>query len=322
MRETERNQPMSTNSIENQRFHDQLLHLLRWEDLDEEYIRQLITLAKEEDLEGAGLEAIPPSPGDVTTSAIATDETKRAQIVASEELVICGLPLVPLILDTYGTDQGFEALVEEGVPVREGAVLAEFSGSTTSIITAERVILNFLGHLSGIATNTARFVEELHWSTTKLIDNRNSVPGLRVLEKYAVAQGGGWNQRVGLFDRIVISEKHFCQSHTVATERFANAVDRARHCYPNLPVEVEVHCLDQIPAIVETGVEVIRLLNFSLCDLTEAIELIGTAAFSEASGPYCLQDISQLSNIGLDFVSCSTVINQSVRKEMNLIWCD
>ena len=313
---------MPTKNVESRRFHDQLFRLLRWEDLDREYIRQLIMLAKEEDLEGAGLEAIPPTPGDVTTNAIATDETKRARIVAAEELVICGLPLVPLILDAYGAEHGFEALVEEGVPVREGEVLAELSGSTASITTAERVILNFLGHLSGIATNTARFVEELSWSTTKLIDNRISIPGLRALEKYAVAQGGGWNHRVGLFDRVVINENHFYQGRPVATERLANAVGRARRCYPDLPVEVELHRLDQIPAIVEAGVDVIRLRNFSLSDLVEAVTLIGTRALSEASGPYTLKDIPKLSDIGLDFISCGAVINQSVWKEMNLVWCD
>ncbi len=313
---------MPTKSLEGRRFRDQLFRLLRWEDLDKEYIRQLIMLAKEEDLEGAGLEAIPPTPGDVTTSAIATDELKRARLVAGEELVICGLPLVPLILDVYGPEHGFEALVEEGVPVREGEVLAELTGSTVSITTAERVTLNFLGHLSGIATNTAKFVEELNWSTTKLIDNRNSIPGLRVLEKYAVAQGGGWNHRIGLFDRVVINENHFCQSRPVAIERLANAVGRARRCYPNLPVEVELRRLDQIPAIAEAEVDVIRLRNFPLSDLAEAVALIGNRALSEASGPYTLNDIPELANIGLDFVSCGAVINQSGWKEISLVWCE
>lgn len=309
-----------TGMRKNGRFRDHLFRLVRWEDIDKVYLRQLIQLARDEDLEGSGLDAIPGIPGDVTTDTLAPEDHIRVELVARQPLTVCGLPLVPYVLDVYGDRCAFSQYVEESVPVKCGECLGKIVGSVAEILRAERVLLNFLQHLSGIATQTARFVEVMNWSSTKLLDNRETTPGLRVLEKYATAQGGGWNHRMGLFERVLIRDHHLEEEGDLDREVLDEAIYLSRLRNPNHAVEVEVHRLEQIPHLLALGVDVILLTDFSVQDLTKAVALIGDQAYTEATGDITLEFLPTLANLGLDFISCRSLICKSVWMEIGLDW--
>ena len=302
------------------RFRDHLFRLLRWEDIDKVYLRQLIRLARDEDLEGSGLDAIPMIPGDVTTDTLAPEDHIRVKLVARHPLTVCGLPLIPYVLDGYGEGCSFSQYVEESVPVKRGECLGKIAGPATVLLRAERVLLNFLQHLSGIATQTAGLVEAMQWSPTKLLDTRETTPGLRVLEKYAVAQGGGWNHRMGLFERVLIRDRHLEEKGAAVGEELRDAVYLSRLRNPNHAVEVEVHRLEQIPHLLAVGVDILLLANFSVRDLTRAVALIGDQAYTEATGGITIESLPTLANIGLDFISCGSLISESVWVDIGLEW--
>ncbi len=293
-----------------------------WKDLDESYLRQLILLAKEEDLAGAGLATLPAFPGDATTEALASKKTGRAGLTARVPLIPCGLALVPLVFKVYGGGCQWAPLAEDGRKVAAGTCLGTISGPVSILLQAERVALNFLQHLSGVATQTARYVEALGWCRTRLLDTRKTTPGLRVLEKYAVACGGGWNHRIGLFDRIMFKDNHLAAAGAEDNEgsRLAQAVENARNRTPGLLVEIEVDSLAQIPAVLTVKPDVILLDNFSNDDLADGLALIGNRACTEASGGITLERLASLADIGLDFISCGALIHQSCWKDISFEW--
>ncbi len=293
---------------------------IAWSDIDERYLRQIILLAKEEDLEGAGLAALPSNPGDATTHALAPEGDGQAALAARVSLVPCGLDLIPLILDVYGKGCSWSPQAKDGMQVKAGACLGVVSGPSAVLLQAERVILNFIQHLSGVATQTARYVKALGWCKTKLLDTRKTTPGFRVLEKYAVACGGGWNHRIGLFDRIMFKDNHLALAGAKGSDRLAEAVKTARNRFPELPIEVEVDSLEQIPAVLEAGVDVILLDNFSDADLAEGQALIGTRASTEASGGITLERLPALAGIGLDFISSGALVHQSAWVDLSFDW--
>ncbi len=299
-----------------------LFRQLRWEDLDQDFLRRLVSLAREEDLCGAGLVARPAvNRGiDVTTAALPIKKNVVAKLVARESLRVCGLPLLPLVLEIYGGDVEVDQAINEGAAVERGTCLASLQGSSQVLLHAERVLLNFLQHLSGIASETARYAETLQGSTTRLLDTRKTTPGWRMLEKYAVAQGGGWNHRLGLFDRVMLKDNHLAADGTTTGERLGAAVRRARKAEPQLVIEVEVDYLEQILPVLEAGADVILLDNFSHDHLQEAIRLIDGRAYTEASGGVTLETLPALGHIGLDFISCGAITHQSRWKDIALDW--
>jgi len=294
---------------------------LTWAELDPAYLRQLITLAREEDLAGAGL-ARRVTPGDVTTAALVGDAPARADFAAREHLIVCGLPLLPLIFETFGPGCSVQPApgIHDGLAVAAGTVLATVTGPAATLLTAERTALNFFQKLSGVATHTARHVAALGASPTKLLDIRKTTPGFRMLEKYAVATGGGWNHRLGLFDRVVIKDNHLAAAHATAGERLAAAVRSARARHPELLVECEVDHLAQIPPVLEAGAHVILLDNFSLADLAAAVALIAHRAATEASGGVTLETIPALASLGLDYISCGALIHHAPWADLGLDW--
>lgn len=299
-----------------------LFRRLTWEDLDPDVLRKQIGFARDEDLGGRGLspQLVPGNSFDVTTAAIPLHETATAEIVAREPLHICGLPLVPFVLEIYGGNVEIDFAASDGENVTSGALLATLRGSSAVILQAERVLLNFLQHLSGIATETAKYVAALGNSPTRLLDTRKTTPGWRALEKYAVAQGGGWNHRLGLFDRVMLKDNHLAADRSTFDERLAKAIQQARETAPKLIIEVEVDHLEQIPPAIEAGADVIMLDNFSLENLREGIELIGDRAYTEASGNVTLETLPKLAKIGLDFISCGAITHQSRWKDIALDW--
>ena len=299
---------------------DDLSTRLSWDDLDPDYLRQLIGLAKIEDLAGAGLASRPERLGDVTTALMPEGSTGQARLVARAPLVICGLGLVRLVLAAYGEDCEFDAACRDGDRLQSGELIGTLQGEAGAILQAERVLLNFLQHLSGIASETAAYVAALGESDTRLLDTRKTLPGYRVLQKYAFACGGGVNHRIGLFDRIMLKDNHLEVAGATGGARLAEAVALARETCGTLPVEVEVDRIDQIGPVLEAGADIILLDNFTPDDLKSAVELIDDAARTEASGGIQRDSLGALGQLGLDFISTGAPVHQSSWKDIGLDW--
>lgn len=307
-------------------FAETLLQRLTWEDLDRSYLRKLAELARDEDLAGLGLRTRPRVPGDRSTaSLVAAARAGRADLVARQDMVVCGLGLIPLILTAYGGRATAQLRVRDGARLRAGATLATLSGDPRTLLAAERVLLNFLQRLSGVATQTRRYVDALGPGRTRLLDTRKTTPGYRMLEKYAVACGGGWNHRLGLFDRVMLKDNHlaligFGGGSGKNAPRLSAAVAAARKASPDLPVEVEVDDLAQIPPVIAAGADVILLDNFTPARLRRAVALINGRVFTEASGGITLRMLPKLGGLGLDFVSTGALVHQSVWVDLGLDW--
>jgi nicotinate-nucleotide pyrophosphorylase (carboxylating) len=298
---------------------DSLIRRLAWDDLDLAHARRLIELAREEDLAGLGLRQRPRVTGDRSTASLQTAARQSAaDLVAREPLVVCGLPLLPMIVSAYGRGVAAQPRVKDGARVGRGEVLATLTGDPRVLLGAERVALNFLQHLSGVATQTRRFADALGKSRTRLLDTRKTTPGYRMLEKYAVACGGGWNHRLGLFDRVMLKDNHLALLGSL--DDLAVAVARAKTAAPDLPVEVEVDRLAQIPPVLAAGADVILLDNFLPAQLAKAVALIAGRAFTEASGGITLKTLPKLAGLGLDFASTGALVHQSAWVDIGLDW--
>ncbi|MFT3868383.1 MAG: carboxylating nicotinate-nucleotide diphosphorylase [Nibricoccus sp.] len=298
---------------------DSLIKRLSWDELDLAYLRRLVEIARDEDLAGLGLRAKPRKTGDRSTGSISTTPRhSSADLVAREPLVVCGLPLLPLVLKSYGGNAIAQLRTRDGTLLKRGDVLATLTGDPRVLLAAERIVLNFLQRLSGIATQTKIYVDALGSSRTRLLDTRKTTPGYRMLEKYAVACGGGWNHRLGLFDRVMLKDNHLALLGS--SDDLSAAVARAKKATPDLAVEVEVDRLDQIPPVLAAGADIILLDNFSPAQLRKAIALIGGQAFTEASGGITLKTLPKLANLGLDFASTGALVHQSAWVDIGLDW--
>lgn len=302
-----------------------LIKRLAWDDLDLVYLRRLVEIARDEDLAGLGLRTRPKQSGDRSTGSIVrAPRQAAADLVAREPLVACGLPLISLILSVYGGNASVQVRAKDGRTLQKGEILATLTGDPRVILAAERIVLNFVQRLSGVATQTARFAAALGKSRTRLLDTRKTTPGYRMLEKYAVACGGGWNHRLGLFDRVMLKDNHLqllgLGASAAGGVALAEAVTAAKRAAPELPVEVEVDRLEQIPPVLAAGADVILLDNFTPVQLRKAIHLIGGRAFTEASGGITLKTLPRLGNLGLDFASTGALVHQSVWVDVGLDW--
>jgi nicotinate-nucleotide pyrophosphorylase (carboxylating) len=292
---------------------------LEWADLDQNYLRKLVEMARDEDLSGAGLATKPSRTGDCSTATLkAVPRSGRAHIVAREDLVACGLPLLPLILSAYGPGVVVKNQLQDGTKAKRNTRIATLEGDSRVLLTAERVILNFLQNLSGVATTTARYVAVLGPGRTRLLDTRKTTPGYRTLEKYAVARGGAWNHRLGLFDRVMLKDNHLAL--TGDRGGLAEAVSRAKDTYPDVPVEVEVDHLKQIAPVLKAGADVILLDNFTPAKIRKAQKLIQGKALTEASGGITLDNLADYSGLGLDFISTGALVHQSTWVDIGLDW--
>ncbi len=323
---------------------EQLIQRLRWDDLDPGHLRRLVAMARDEDLAGLGLWRRARRTGDLSTECLqAPARPGAAALVAREPLVACGLRLVPLILSVFGGRAAAQSSVRDGAAVPAGARLATLHGDVRVLLAAERTMLNFLQRLAGIATHTRRHVDALGPGRTRLLDTRKTTPGHRMLEKYAVACGGGWNHRLGLFDRVMLKDNHLAVLGAVRPENrkvqgpgskvhgpwsmvhgpsaaLTAAVAAARRLAPEAPVEVEVDRCNQIPGALAAGADVILLDNFTGPQLRRAVALIRGRAFTEASGGVTLRALPRLAGLGLDFVSTGALVHHSVWVDIGLDW--
>ncbi|MDR2845032.1 MAG: carboxylating nicotinate-nucleotide diphosphorylase [Puniceicoccales bacterium] len=298
-----------------------LLRRLRWDELDTAYLQRLIATARDEDLAGLGLASPPARSGDPTTALTpGAGKPARAHLVARRACTVCGLPLLPLILAAYGTDARATLHLADGTAAAAGDCLATLDGTAATLLTAERILLNFLQKLTGVATLTATYAAALDGTDTRLLDTRKTTPGWRMLEKYAVATGGGWNHRLGLFDRVMLKDNHLAADDATSGARLAALVRGARAARPDLPVECEVDRPEQIAPVLEAGADVILLDNFPEEDLRPSLAQIGEQAWTEVSGGVTLATLGGIARLGPDFVSTGALTHQAAWVDVGLDW--
>ncbi len=268
-------------------------------------VDRLIELALEEDI----------GRGDVTTQALIPPEKKgAAQIRAKETLVVAGLPVAARVFMKLDREVHFLPMVEEGQEVEAGTSLAQLRGAVASILTGERVALNFLMRLSGIATFTRKAVAAVKGFPVAVVDTRKTTPGWRVLEKYAVKVGGAANHRFGLFDGVLIKNNHLAAVGSVT-----EAVRRAREkTHQLLKIEVEVADLKGLEEALAAGADIIMLDNFDEATLAEAVKLTHGRARLEASGGMTLERLPKVAATGVNFISMGALTHSAPAVDIHL----
>ena len=246
--------------------------------------------------------------GDLTTRLTVDKDTRgRAEIAAKEAAIVAGLPLLRKICDVAGGGVEIRESVQDGARVDMGDVLAVLSGSVHTLLATERVMLNFLQHLSGIATLTNRFVTAVSGCGCRIVDTRKTVPGLRVLEKYAVRVGGGFNHRQRLDDGILIKDNHITAAGGVSA-----AVAAARVGAPHgLKIEVECSTLGEVSEALTARAEILLLDNMTPDTITEAVRRIGGHALIEASGGIDLDNVRLVAEAGVDIISIGALTHSA-----------
>jgi nicotinate-nucleotide pyrophosphorylase (carboxylating) len=252
--------------------------------------------------------------GDVTTSVTVPEEARaRARITQKAPGVVSGLELAERTFWTLDPGLDVRRLVDEGV-WREGGPVLELEGSARALLTGERTALNFLQRLSGVATLTARCVRAVEGTGARILDTRKTTPGLRTLEKAAVAAGGGTNHRAGLYDAILIKENHAALAGGVG-----QAVRQARERAPGVPLEVECRTLEEVDEALAAGAPRILLDNMSPDQLRAAVERVAGRAELEASGGVTLQTLREIASTGVQFVSVGALTHSAPALDLSLL---
>jgi len=250
--------------------------------------------------------------GDATTLATVPENMQaRAAMVAREPLVMAGLALAEAAFTALSPKVAFDRRFAEGAAVATGQTLARVEGSARALLSAERVALNFVQRLSGIATLTAQYVAAIRGTKAQILDTRKTTPGWRRLEKYAVACGGGRNHRFGLFDLVLVKDNHLAALKSETPNAISAAVRRARRCYPQLKVEVEADTLRQVEQAVQAGADIILLDNMTVDQLKAAVRLVSGRAQTEASGGVNLKTVRAIAETGVDFISVGAITHSA-----------
>jgi len=269
-------------------------------------IDEIIVRALQEDL-GAG---------DVTTeSCVAEDAVSTANGVARTELVVCGIPVAARVFALVDRTVRFEAKVADGTKSPKGTVVWTVNGRARSLLTAERVALNFVQRMSGIATATRRYVDALpKESKTRIIDTRKTTPGLRLLERYAVRKGGGHNHRNDLGSAVLIKDNHI-----IAAGGIKNAIERARARAPHTSkIECEIDSLEQLEVALAAGADIVLLDNMDTEAVEEAVRRTRGRALLEASGGITLERITELARAGVDAISLGSLTHSVISADVAL----
>jgi len=277
--------------------------------LQSEALERLIDLALEEDV----------GPGDWTTLwTVPRDAEGTATVIAKEAMVVAGTDPATRVLHRVDPSLAVSVEVPDGTEIKEDTLVLTVQGSLRSILTAERLALNFLGRLSGIATQTRRFVKAVSGTGTQILDTRKTTPGWRFLEKAAVLAGGGRNHRVGLHDMVLVKDNHI-----VAAGGIQAAVERVRRANRDrLPVEVEVGTLEELEEAMTLGVQRILLDNMRLETIREAVARAGAQGrdrpLLEASGNMTLGRVKAVAETGVDFVSIGALTHSATAADLSL----
>jgi nicotinate-nucleotide pyrophosphorylase (carboxylating) len=301
---------------------------LEWDEHTEDDCRQIIRLAIREDL-GRGV--------DLTTVAlIPRDACGAADLIVRRPGVFVGLRAAQLVIDEMQLDVTCQTECTDGTTVDGKTAVARLEGSARDLLTAERILLNLVGRLSGVATLTSQYVAAISGTHARVYDTRKTTPGWRRLEKYAVRCGGGSNHRTGLFDAVLIKDNHLAQaaSAAAAQEKLspADAVTKAREFLsqffpgpdaPHIPVEIEVDTLDQLVAVLPLNPDIILLDNMSVEQLRSAVALRDTSGATsdlEASGGIHLTTIRAVAETGVERISVGALTHSAIALDVALDW--
>jgi nicotinate-nucleotide pyrophosphorylase (carboxylating) len=272
-------------------------------------IRQAVQLALAEDLGN----------GDATTLAIVPEAAgAKAVMRAREPLVVAGIAFAEIAFVELSSSVKIERLVRDGQHVNAGEILLRVSGLARAILSAERVALNFVQRLSGIATLTAQFVDAVKGTPVQILDTRKTTPGWRRFEKYAVGCGGGKSHRLGLFDLILIKDNHLVALQNEKPNAIATAVARAREKFPQLKIEVEADTLEQAEQAADAGADVILLDNMNPVKLRLAVQKIKGRAQIEASGGVNPANARAIAGAGVDFISVGALTHSARAVDIGL----
>ncbi len=286
-----------------------LRHRSRVQSLSAEEIRRVVQLALAEDI----------GSGDTTTLATVPENATASAIMrAREALVVAGLPCAYAAFKELTPAAQVESLALEGAKVQAGAGLLKISGEARGILSAERVALNFVQRLSGIATLTAQFVDAIKGTRAQILDTRKTTPGWRRLEKYAVACGGGQNHRFGLFDMVLIKDNHLAALRDAEPNAVEAAVKQARSKYPELKIEIEADTLEQVDQALAAGADLILLDNMNPVQLRLAVQKCQGRAQTEASGGVSLATVRAIADTGVDFVSVGALTHSARAVDIGL----
>ena len=265
---------------------------------------QLIQHAIEEDL----------GPGDITSALLIPEESvARALYVAKGNFVVAGFPFAREVFNLLDPGTVFKTYFAEGAKVRKGDVLGEVSGKTMVLFAGERVSLNILQLLSGIATLTSNFVDAVRGTGANIVDTRKTTPCLRFMEKYAVRMGGGANHRFGLFDGILIKDNHI-----EAVGSITKAVSLAKKGHHLSKIEVEVENLKDLREALDANADVIMLDNMSVRDMHKAVKIVQKQAILEASGNVSLSNVREIAETGVDLISVGALTHSAPAADISL----
>ncbi len=273
----------------------------------------LIRLALAEDLADRG---------DVTGQAlIGSEERAVAAVVARQPGVLAGEPIGKLVVQHVHPELQWSGRMGDGDAVSPGSVVAEISGPLAPLLAAERTLLNFMTHLSGIASMTRKYVDAAAGTRAQILDTRKTLPGWRLLQKYAVRCGGGVNHRIGLYDGVLIKDNHLAA--WTESRSIAAAVRTARSRWPDLTIEVEVDSLDQLRDALSGQPDMVLLDNMPPSLLTEAVgirDAAGSQAWLEASGGVTLSTIRPIAQTGVDRISIGALTHSAPALDLALDW--
>jgi nicotinate-nucleotide pyrophosphorylase (carboxylating) len=286
-----------------------LVHPVRVEPLSAAEIRRVVAAALAEDI----------GSGDVTTRAVVPETARAAaEVRARESLVVAGLALAEAAFRELSRAIKVTRATGDGERLTEGKPLLKVAGPARAVLSAERVALNFLQRLSGIATLTAQFVDAVKGTRAQILDTRKTTPGWRRVEKYAVTCGGGTNHRLGLFDMVLIKDNHLATLRHESPNAIAAAVQRARAEYPKLKVEVEADTLEQVDQAVAAGADMVLLDNMNLVQLRLAVQKCKDRALTEASGGVTLAGVGAIAQTGVDFISVGALTHSARAVDIGL----
>jgi len=291
---------------------------ISWEELDKGFISSQLRLCLIEELGQTNESHLVR---DVTSHACNISGEGNAMIVVRETMTVCGIKLIPLIAKAFGADDiSLHESLNDGDEAQSGQSVATLTGPQAKILLIERTVLNFLQKLCGIATVTRRFVKLIEQHGVGLLDTRKTTPGLRSLEKYATGCGGGYNHRMGLYDRILAKDNHLAASSLDSPTKLETFVTNLKKRQPEVLVEIEVDDLDQLDAVLQGGADAVLLDNFVPEDIVKAVEMNMDRAILEASGGINEENIALYAQAKPHFISTGAPIHTSRWLDLGLDW--
>lgn len=285
---------------------------ISWEEIDQSHLIDHLKLCTQEEL---------ATYGDLTSNLCQIRGNGTAELVSREDMIVCGLPLVPLIFQAFKISSiRVENFVQDGDKVAKGTSISRFYGKQAEILLTERTVLNFIQRLSGVATTSNLYVSILSKENVGLLDTRKTTPGLRVLEKYATACGGGFNHRMGLFDRILIKDNHLAALGISSNKDLSTFLTEIKNNSANNLLEIEIDSIGYLETAIDAGVDAVLLDNFEPSEVRKAVLANDNRVVIEASGGISLESLDEFAQTHPHFISTGAPIHTSRWLDIGLDW--